>query len=170
MCHDAARSARIATEHLIRLVHERIAYVSFAPPEYDSVRVNICTFRTCPVGVQAVRFQRIAPTLLTFPHRMSVNARDGTKEGISVLRNAGPYSPASKLLHGDELAFKQRIKFFPLGDLVGRVADQHQCREFMGAEHACLLIARVGGIASAQALAFDGALPVTHSLQYGAGS
>ena len=102
----------------------------------------------------------------------SVHAREATKKRVSVLCNAGPYSPAGKLLHGDELAFKQRIKFSALGNVVGRVPNQYQCREFMGAEHACLLIARVGAvwIASAQALAFDGALPVTHSLQYGAGS
>ena len=102
---------------------------------------------------------------------LSVHAREVTKERISFPRNARPYSPAGELLHGNELAFKQRIKFFPLGNVVGRVPDQHQCRKFMGAEHACLLIARVGAvwIASAEALAFDGALPVTHSLQMARG-
>jgi hypothetical protein len=72
---------------------------------------------------------------------LSVYAREAAKERISVLRNARPYSPAGKLLHGDELAFEQRIKFFPLGNVVGRVPDQYQCRKFMGAEHAWLLIA-----------------------------
>ena len=37
MGNDTARSAYIATEHLIGLGHERIAYVSFAPREYHAV-------------------------------------------------------------------------------------------------------------------------------------
>ena len=67
---------------------------------------------------------RPGPTSRPAGSDLSVHAREVTKKRVPVLCNAGPYSPAGKLLHGDELAFKQRIKFFPLGNLVGRVPDQ----------------------------------------------
>jgi LacI family transcriptional regulator len=40
MGNDTGRSARNATEHLLHLGHERIAYVSFAPREYHAVNVR----------------------------------------------------------------------------------------------------------------------------------
>ena len=77
---------------------------------------------------------------------MSMNAREAAKEGISILRNARQHGTSRALLHGDQLAFEQRVKFCPVGDLVRGVFDQHQCGKFVSAEHACLLIDRVGAV------------------------
>jgi hypothetical protein len=86
-----------------------------------------------------------------------VYAFEVTKKRITVLRHARSHCPAGKPFHRDELTFKQRIEFLPLGNVVSRIPDQHQCRKFMSAEHSCLLIAWVGAvwITSAEALAFD---------------
>lgn len=43
---DTMLSAQIAVDHLLDLSHERIAYVSFAPPEYDTVNGRETGWRT----------------------------------------------------------------------------------------------------------------------------
>jgi hypothetical protein len=68
----------------------------------------------------------------------------------------------------------------PLGNMVGRVPDEHQCRKFMGAEHSCLLVVRVGaggdcagywpvGRACPAQVAFGDALPVARLAAIGSG-
>ncbi|SDH19293.1 hypothetical protein SAMN04487926_102486 [Paraburkholderia steynii] len=47
-----------------------------------------------------------------------------TEKRLSVLRDARAYCSARKSLR-DKLLFKQRTKFFPIGDVIGGVPDQH---------------------------------------------
>ncbi|BFG81184.1 hypothetical protein PTKU46_92180 [Paraburkholderia terrae] len=65
-----------------------------------------------------------------------------TEKRLSVLRDARAYRPARKPLQCDKLAFKQRTKFFPFGNVIGGVPDQHQCCKFVGAQHVMLLMQR----------------------------
>ena len=63
-----------------------------------------------------------------------------TKKRLSVLRDARAYCSARKSLQCDELPFKQRTQFFPIGNVIGGVPDQHQCCKFVGAQHGMLLM------------------------------
>jgi hypothetical protein len=65
-----------------------------------------------------------------------------TEKRLPVLRDAGAYRAARKSLQCDKLAFKQRTKFFPIGNMIGGVPDQHQCCKFVGAQHGMLLMQR----------------------------
>ena len=48
-----------------------------------------------------------------------------TEKRVSVFRDARAYRAARKSLQCDKLAFKQRTKFFPIGNMIGGVPDQH---------------------------------------------
>ena len=63
-----------------------------------------------------------------------------TEKRLSVFRDARTYCSARKSLQCDKLLFKQRTKFFPIGNVIGGVPDQHQCCEFVGAQHGMLLM------------------------------
>jgi len=65
-----------------------------------------------------------------------------TEKRLSVFRDARAYCPARKSLQCDELPFKQRTQFFPIGNMIGGVLDQHQCCKFVGAQHGMLLMQR----------------------------
>ena len=52
---DTMLSAHIAVDHLLNLGHQRIAYVSFAPPEYDTINGRETGWRT------ALQARGIAP-------------------------------------------------------------------------------------------------------------
>lgn len=54
----------------------------------------------------------------------------------------GAYRRAPKSLQCDKLAFKQRIKFFPIGNVIGGVLTQNQCCKFVGAQHGMLQMRR----------------------------
>jgi hypothetical protein len=64
------------------------------------------------------------------------------EQRLSVFRDARAYCPARKSLQCDELPFKQRTQFFPIGNMIGGVPDQHQCCKFVGAQHGMLLMQR----------------------------
>ena len=65
-----------------------------------------------------------------------------TEKRLSVIRDARAYCPARKSLQCDKLAFKQRTRFLPIGNVIGGVLDQHQCCKFVGAQHGMLLMHR----------------------------
>lgn len=65
-----------------------------------------------------------------------------TEQRLSVFRDAGAYCSARKSLQCDKLLFRQRTRFFPIGNAIGGVPDQHQCRKFVGAQHGMLLMQR----------------------------
>jgi hypothetical protein len=65
-----------------------------------------------------------------------------TEKRLSVLRDARVYCSARKSLQCDKLAFKQRTNFFPISNVISGVVDQHQCCEFVGAQHGMLLMQR----------------------------
>jgi hypothetical protein len=65
-----------------------------------------------------------------------------TQKRLSIFRDAGAYCPARKSLQCDKLAFKQGAQFFPIGNMIGGVPDQHQCCKFVGAQHGMLLMQR----------------------------
>jgi hypothetical protein len=54
---------------------------------------------------------------------VSVNASERPKEGIFIRHDGRTHGTAGKLFQGDELALEQRINFFPVGNLVGRVFE-----------------------------------------------
>ena len=65
-----------------------------------------------------------------------------TQKRLSIFRDARAYCPARKSLQCDKLAFKQRTKLFPIGNVIGGVLDQRQCCKFVGAQHGMLLMQR----------------------------
>jgi hypothetical protein len=74
-----------------------------------------------------------------------------TQKGLSIFSDAGAYCPARKSLQCDKLAFKQGAQFFPIGNMIGGVCDQHQCCKFVGAQHGMLLMQREKRWSSANA-------------------
>ena len=46
LCSDTSTSAQTAVKHLIELGHQKIAYISYAQPEYDSVHEREIGWRT----------------------------------------------------------------------------------------------------------------------------
>lgn len=72
----------------------------------------------------------------------SIDKGKVTEKRLPVLRDASAYCPTRKSLQCDKLAFKQRSKFFPIGNVIGGVLDQHQCCKFVGAQHGMLLMQR----------------------------
>jgi hypothetical protein len=69
---------------------------------------------------------------------MSVDASEAPEKRGSVLRDVRAHCTARESFHGYKLAFDQRAEFFPVGNLIGGVFDQHQRREFVSAQHALL--------------------------------
>lgn len=96
-----------------------------------------CVERLSPASPAVGRFQ-VAPD----NYLPSIDGGKVTEKRLSVLRDVRAYCSARKSLQGDELAFKQRTKFFPISNVIGRVLDQHQCCEFMGTQHGMLLMQR----------------------------
>ena len=82
---DTMLSAQIAVDHLLNMGHQRIAYVSYAPPEYDAVNGREAGWRT------ALRTRGIEPDPLWVEYG-DISAQSGYEATRRLIARGGKFT------------------------------------------------------------------------------